>query len=381
MKKKLLPVIIFLSLINAVQPQNVGISTSTPQSKLHIFRGASGYVGAYPHQDIIIEGSDHTWIQMLVPDNKETGMLFGKASNIVSGGIVYDINNNLHFRTGGNTDRVNIDASGVMSFPAVLGSKITLYPGAEGNVGFGVQGNLFQIFSDYPGADIGFGYGTSSSFTENMRVRGNGNVGVGKIPNNFKFEIAGDLAIALYKTTNTASHYGNIYSNTDTALVISSGVGIVLGTPAKNIILNPPPGFPFTSGNVGMFTTDPTAKLHVNGVTMIGSGNPATGYQLCVNGKVICTEAKVQLNSSWPDYVFSDNYKLLPLNELEKFIKENLHLPNIPRAVHIEKNGLEIGDMIKRLTEKIEELTLYIIELKKENEGIKKEINQLNKKN
>ena len=101
------------------------------------------------------------------------------------------------------------------------------------------------------------------------------------------------------------------------------------------------------------------------GQVTIGTYTPATGYKLSVNGKAIFTEARVQLNASWPDYVFKKNYKLLPLGELESVIFRNQHLPNIPAAGEAEKNGIDLGDMNRRLLEKIEELTLYIIDLNK----------------
>jgi hypothetical protein len=356
--------------------QNVGINIETPQARLHIFKASSGYIGVYPHQDLIIESNDHTWINLLAPNNKEMGLLFGKPSNIASGGIVYDASNNLHFRTGGNTDRVTIDASGVMSFPPVLGSKITLYPGASGNVGFGVQGNLFQMFSDYSGADIAFGYGTSGNFTEAMRVRGNGYVGIGRYPANYKLEIGGTQpGLAFYSGTNFS---GLIYA-LDNSLQVGGKTGVEGTSVANDLILQPPSTFPFFSGNVGISTNTPMAKLHVNGNTMIGSGSPAAGYELSVNGKIICTEAKVQLNSSWPDYVFQNNYSLLKLEELERYINNAHHLPDIPAAAEIEKNGIELGEMIRRLTEKTEQLTLYIIQLKKENDALSKRLDDFTK--
>ncbi|MCP9767232.1 hypothetical protein EGI22_04870 [Lacihabitans sp. LS3-19] len=96
------------------------------------------------------------------------------------------------------------------------------------------------------------------------------------------------------------------------------------------------------------------------------------GYKMGVGGKIICEELKVRLQSAgWPDYVFDQKYKLSPLYDLEKYIKENHHLPNIPDAKEIEKEGIELGEMQRRTMEKVEELTLYIIELKKEIDELK----------
>ncbi len=93
----------------------------------------------------------------------------------------------------------------------------------------------------------------------------------------------------------------------------------------------------------------------------------ASAYKLTVTGKIICEELKVKLVSSvWPDYVFDKKYKLPTLSDVEKFIAKNNHLPNIPSAAEVEKNGIEVGDMQKKMMEKIEELTLYIIDLQKQ---------------
>lgn len=102
-----------------------------------------------------------------------------------------------------------------------------------------------------------------------------------------------------------------------------------------------------------------------------GINSHATGYKLSVRGKIMCEEVRVQLYAAWPDYVFDNAYPLRSLPELEKFILNNKHLPGIPKAATIEKDGLDMGDMQKRMMEKIEELTLYIIQQQKEIEALK----------
>ena len=76
---------------------------------------------------------------------------------------------------------------------------------------------------------------------------------------------------------------------------------------------------------------------------------------------------------TWPDYVFSKKYQLRTLSELEEYIKQFQHLPDVPSANEVEKQGVNVVDNQASLLRKIEELTLYIIELKKENAKIKKE--------
>ncbi len=101
-----------------------------------------------------------------------------------------------------------------------------------------------------------------------------------------------------------------------------------------------------------------------------GASIPA-GFLLAVDGKIISEEVKVQLSGNWPDYVFDKKYKLLSFDELRKFIAANKHLPNIQAAAEVEKNGIELGDMQKRMMEKIEELTLYVLKLEEEIKKLK----------
>jgi hypothetical protein len=116
------------------------------------------------------------------------------------------------------------------------------------------------------------------------------------------------------------------------------------------------------------------------GALQIGSAVTPQGYAVSINGKVICEELKIQGSSNWPDYVFANDYSLQSFDDLRRFIKANKHLPNIPTAAAIEKNGIEVGDMQKRLMEKIEELTLYVLQLEEQNRTIQKQIETLKKK-
>ena len=133
------------------------------------------------------------------------------------------------------------------------------------------------------------------------------------------------------------------------------------------------------SSNVGIGTVDPKSKLHVNGNVRslglyIGLSNtepvPAD-YQLAVVGKAIAQEMVVKLKANWPDYVFADNYKLPPLLEVERYIREKKHLPGVPSAETVAEQGLSLGEMNAVLLKKVEELTLYVIDLKKEVEALK----------
>jgi hypothetical protein len=133
-------------------------------------------------------------------------------------------------------------------------------------------------------------------------------------------------------------------------------------------------------------------SIDFNGGVVIGDksvitlpGDRSGQYKLGVQGGIITEKVKIALhtdatNWSWPDYVFKKDYKLLPLNELESFINKNKHLPGIPSESEVKKDGLDVAEMDASLLKKVEELTLYLIEIKKENEVFRKALETQNKK-
>nr|WP_299213943.1 tail fiber protein [uncultured Allomuricauda sp.] len=100
----------------------------------------------------------------------------------------------------------------------------------------------------------------------------------------------------------------------------------------------------------------------------VGIGTTAPDSKLTVKGNIHAEEVKVDLSVPGPDYVFKEGYELKSLEEVKNYIKQNGHLPNIPSAEEMEKNGVQLGRMNMKLLEKIEELTLYVL---KQQEDIK----------
>jgi len=118
----------------------------------------------------------------------------------------------------------------------------------------------------------------------------------------------------------------------------------------------------------------------------INTGDVPSGYTLAVKGKTITEEVKVRSYNNWPDYVFEADYELTPLNTLEAEIEEEGHLPGVPSAKEVEEEGFNLGEMDAILLEKVEELTLYLIEVNKkvetleqENQALKEELEQIKK--
>ncbi|WP_299314081.1 tail fiber protein [uncultured Aquimarina sp.] len=110
----------------------------------------------------------------------------------------------------------------------------------------------------------------------------------------------------------------------------------------------------------------------------IGVGTTTPDAKLAVNGNIHTKEVKVDL-VGWPDYVFENDYNLPTLQEVENHIAEKGHLENIPSAAAVAENGIQLGEMNAKLLQKIEELTLYMIEQNKVNEQQQRQIKDLKK--
>ena len=122
-------------------------------------------------------------------------------------------------------------------------------------------------------------------------------------------------------------------------------------------------------------------RLIIDDAGRVGLGvvPPANGsYRLYVEGGIAARDVKVTAAAIFPDYVFADGYQVLPIKELDTYVKANRHLPDMPSAAEIEKNdGFELGDMQTRLVQKIEEQTLYIIDLQKQLDALKVQMNAI----
>lgn len=136
-------------------------------------------------------------------------------------------------------------------------------------------------------------------------------------------------------------------------------------------------------GNVtadAVANTNETSRMHINSKGNVGIGTKTTGtHRLAVEGTIGAREIKVE-TTAWPDYVFEKEYTLPTLLQVETHIKEKGHLPNIPSAEEVAKDGgIELGKMNKKLLEKIEELTLYTIQQQKQLKKLSEEIDKLKK--
>jgi hypothetical protein len=135
-------------------------------------------------------------------------------------------------------------------------------------------------------------------------------------------------------------------------------------------------------GDVGassILVGNANSTTFMNGAIVIGTvpSTPA-GFKLYVENGILTERVKVAIKTTanWSDYVFEKNYNLPSLEKVEAFITKNKHLPGIPSASQVVSEGLDLGEMDSKLLGKVEELTLYVIELKKEIEALKKQVDK-----
>lgn len=128
-----------------------------------------------------------------------------------------------------------------------------------------------------------------------------------------------------------------------------------------------------------VLTMNPDKSTYLYGDLSIGTED-SKGYKLAVAGKMISEEVVVKLQNAWPDYVFSDTYNLKSIEGLEKYIKIHNKLPGMPSAQDVKESGMEVGETNRLLLEKIEELTLYIIDQNKKIDKMQKEIDTIKRK-
>lgn len=261
----------------------------------------------------------------------------------------------------------------------------------------------------------------SSDNTDLLRVRNDGNVGIARANPMERLHI-GDL-ITVHDGGGKFLGFNTYYNPQSRRLEniqggrasVTIGVGDAVSNPSvfaikidqsQNIgpVMTSFKGLSMnTTGNVGIGVESPTARLDVRsggtsatsdallvsnsagsslltvregGKVLIGPSTVSSGthadFRLSVDGKVVA-KSFVATMTGWADYVFEPSYQLMPLDSLEAYITEHRHLPGVPTTQQVTSQGVDVTETMVTLLRKVEELTLYVLELKRENATLRRE--------
>jgi hypothetical protein len=373
----------------------IGIGTTTPLSLLHATNGSVLFDGSTGNTPLSGAGVRMMWI----PSKKAfrageiTGTQWDEAligpwtfaagyNNTALGYIstVFGFNNAAYGDYSFNAGTSSV-SDGNSSAVFGVGNRSKYWSGTVvGNWNDSTAGSQ-TCCNDPLNRVFQIGNGINNNTRSNaMTVLENGKVGIGTVSPAYMLTVKNDINVDngngnAGTTDNTlkfgANNTGESIGSNRTTGVNQWGLDFYTNYANRMSIAN--------NGYVGIGVTNPKSNLHVAGQMVIGgiATAPANGYMLSIEGKAICEELKIQLKAGWPDYVFDKSYKLLSLEDLEKSVEQNKHLPNIPSAADIVADkGFELGDMNRRLLEKVEELTLYMIDMNKQNKRLQQN-NQL----
>ncbi|MEO6254645.1 MAG: hypothetical protein ABIO79_15140 [Ferruginibacter sp.] len=347
----------------------VGIGTSTPSGPL------------------TIDGSN-PWIEMRT-GGVYKGYLWASGSDMRLGTSLDNTTGNLALQTKLLT-RMLIDENGKVGIGT--STPVSALTVNAANPIVQLQNNNVDMgFVQLVDDDIKIGTNTANDFgnfivrtngADRLTVSSSGKVGIGTIATNYLFDVNGYSRFSDHMWLE-----GNLYSKNIeisqfnlTPSIQLKRTDNLITTGSLTIDDNSHLKLSKTFNGGGIIidanTTSGTKRFYASKGNHFnfGTGLTPTGYTVSVEGKVIATDFTTSAIVNWPDYVFADKYKLKPLAEVRKFINENKHLPNIPSAAEVEKNGIQLGDMSKKLMEKVEELTLYILQLQDQIDDLKKQI-------
>ena len=394
--KILLPVFLLLAQMaiaqtNTFPPQGyVGIGTLNPRSILDVGQFIpNGALGAVFGR--LTEGDAQGTGTFLGVKGFGSDVLGGKSFSIVHN-FYGETNSAINFHrgnsiTGGfisfNTDadieRLRIDENGNVGIGTTNPIGIFELKKLNSNLVFDLSTNgLSRIISKGWNASI-----TMNTFridgTENdnqLQLNTNGNIGISTATPTEKLSIAGE-----HGNTKIGLHYQNtdparqadllIWASEPGLTYTGSGIGNNITNNSGISRLNTGRGASYIRlleeemrFNIIKTNGEDLSALAIGATGNIGIGTITPNEKLAVNGKIRAKEVKVEA-TNWPDYVFEEGYKVRTLEELESYIKTNKHLPDMPSAKEVETNGIALGEMNKLLLQKIEELTLQLIELNK----------------
>lgn len=290
-----------------------------------------------------------------------------------------------------NTGHVQLGSTSFLGIGTFPHSKLEIYsidPGTNWTTGLQLTAHyttetpldyITYIVQRNDGCYIrssGYNFMSEDGNSNYLHINSNGNIGINTASPTTKLEVNGNVFINSDNASNDMLKIATDNSQNNPTVKIGVDPVTFGGTLTLAYWTGEPPGGYTTDA----ITLDAAGVSYINSDLglAVGKTTITTGYKIDVAGKIRANE--IVVNTTEPDFVFEDNYKLKSLNEVDHFIKENKHLPDMPTAKEVEEKGISLGEMQSKLLQKVEELTLYLIELNKENEILKKRVNELNKR-
>jgi hypothetical protein len=338
--------------------ETFGISSSSGQISLQIdggFRQQEAGKVNYFMDKVGIGTSSPSYPLHLVSQTADNGLRIGASGLSTEISLQVAAGNYGYLSLGGNTSlRGN-------------GHESTF----DGNVGIGTPTPAYKL-------DVNGTINASSILINGAPFAGGGSQWATSGSNIYYNAAAGNVGIG---TTAPDGLQVNKSLSSETSQGTSNiRMGVLNGTP--RVILDAQGASPFqidnNAGQLRIFNPG-TVRMVINANGNVGIGTTIPDATLTVNGQIHSTEVKVTTTVPAPDYVFEKDYTLPSLDQVKTYIEENKHLPEVPSAKEMEKNGVQLGEMNMLLLKKIEELTLYVIELKKENDSQKTENRNMQK--
>jgi len=321
-----------------------------------------------------------------------SGPVYGIYSNVAGGGTANQ-------RWAGYFTGGDVEVYGGNLFNNSENSVITI---KDDNIGLAKKSGTSAVWAVGSGYSHRFGKWStptlrgnisSGTFTEQMRIDNNGNVGIGTTTPKAKLDVGAFINDVQLGTVFGRLPEGNTEGDGTYLGVMGYGTQSSYNSKSfsiehhfygqTNSSINFFRGGGKTEGYMTFNTNNNSEKMRINanGNVSIGTTDAdPTGAMLTVKGSIHTKEVIIDLNAPLADFVFTPTYKLMPLHEVEQYVTTNSHLPEMPSAAEVSKNGLSVGEMQNKLLKKVEELTLYVIEQQKTINQQSTKIEELEKK-
>lgn len=388
---------------------NVGVGTLQPNYKLEVIGNSKFTENVKMDKDLNVNTISVYRIKPLLGDSL---IHFGDSSIVLQNPVYSPNGNSTGYHKIYTNQHILREIVGGLNEPGLAIGRTSV---AESEASFAMGHQLKVKFGADRALVLGSGYYSTRGFTVAMPLintfsnsvmlganspfssifikQGNneraGFVGINNVNPTKEFDVEGAVRV---RNLQNSTGEEKVYADADGTLKLSTRPEPKPWLLDGNSSVDPDKNWLGTNDNFGLsIRTKSLERIFINNngqviITNQGYADPRfapSAYIFAVNGKAIMEECEIRLkaNGTWPDYVFADDYKLKTIEEQKEFIQKNKHLPGFKTAKEIEtKESFGLGETQRLQQEKIEELFLYVIQLKEQNDALKKQVEQLQNK-